>query len=328
MPVDVVGFGEAMIRLTPPAFRRLEQAYSLDVEIGGAELNTLSGLTRLGRSTCWVSRLTDNPLGRLLANRVREIGVEVGHVRFTPEDRVGLYFLECGASPRASSVWYDRKDSAMARIQPGEIDWSAIFTGVKWFHLTGITPALSPNAAEVSRQALQAARQAGVRISLDLNYRSKLWSIAQASSWFRECVPLCDVLIASKEDVATMFGIVGGSAEEVARLTAEHFGLQVVAFSLREQPLVWRNSFSAIAYARGTLYRTRSYEVEIVDRLGAGDAFDAGLIHGLLDDDVQKGLDYGTAAGALKHSIPGDLGWFTREEVEALVQGSGVRIRR
>src|SRR5437764_5863356 len=180
MSHEVVTFGEAMIRLSPPDYRRLEQAHSLDVQVGGAELNTAVGLARLGRKTAWVSRLTDNPLGRLIANRAREAGVSSEHVLFTPDDRVGLYFLEFGAAPRASSVLYDRKGAAIAGVRPGTVEWAKVFQGARWFHVTGITPALSGTAAETTREALQAARQAGVRTSIDLNYRVKLWSTGEA----------------------------------------------------------------------------------------------------------------------------------------------------
>ncbi|HJT77562.1 MAG TPA: sugar kinase, partial [Gemmataceae bacterium] len=180
MPYDVVTFGEAMIRLSPPNYHRLEQARSLDVRTGGAELNTAVGLARLGRRTAWVSRLTDNPLGRLVANHAREAGVATDHVLWTNEDRIGLYFLEFGAAPRASSVLYDRKDSAIAHVRPGMIDWPAVFAGCRWFHVTGITPALGTTAAETTREALEAARAAGARTSIDLNYRAKLWGQAEA----------------------------------------------------------------------------------------------------------------------------------------------------
>src|SRR6059036_1070416 len=175
MPFDVITFGEAMIRLSPPSFRRLEQATSLDVQVGGAELNTAVGLARLGRLTAWVSRLTRNPLGRLVANSAREAGVSTDHVVWTKDDRVGVYFLEFGAAPRASSVLYDRKGAAIAGIKPGMVAWNRVFAGSKWFHVTGITPALSPSAADATREAMQAARSAGVSTSMDLNYRVKLW---------------------------------------------------------------------------------------------------------------------------------------------------------
>src|SRR5437762_6769447 len=167
MSHDVITFGEAMIRLSPPNFRRLEQAQSLDLQVGGAELNTAVGLARLGHKAAWVSRLTNNPLGRLIANRAREAGVSTEHVLWTEEDRVGVYFLEFGAAPRASSVLYDRKGAAIAGVKPSTIAWSKVFEGAKWFHVTGITPALSSSAAETTREALVAARAAKVQVSID-----------------------------------------------------------------------------------------------------------------------------------------------------------------
>src|SRR5438874_6594378 len=180
MPFDVITFGEAMIRLNPPNFGRLETARSLDVQVGGAELNTAVALARLGRRAAWVSRLTNNPLGRLIANQASEAGVRTEHILWTNDDRVGVYFLEFGAAPRASSVLYDRKGAAIAGIKPGMVSWAKVFAGAKWFHVTGITPALSPSAAETTREALQAARAAGLGISIDLNYRAKLWTQEEA----------------------------------------------------------------------------------------------------------------------------------------------------
>jgi 2-dehydro-3-deoxygluconokinase len=328
MPYDVITFGEAMIRLAPSNFRRLEQARSLDVQVGGAELNTAAGLARLGRAAAWVSRLTDNPLGRLIANHAREVGVSTEHVVWTREDRVGVYYLEFGAAPRASSVLYDRKGAAIAQIKPGMVPWAKVFAGAKWFHVTGITPALSQSAAETTREALQAARAAGLRTSIDLNYRVKLWTPAEANRWMSELMQHCDVLVTTEEDTERVFGIKGKDYEEGAALVAQRFPVRIVAVTLRENPLVWKNTWTAIAYQDGKVLRTRTYEVEIVDRLGAGDSFAAGLIHGLLDNDLQKGLDWGVAASALKHSIPGDFAWVTAGEVEALLQGPGLRISR
>jgi 2-dehydro-3-deoxygluconokinase len=325
---DVITFGEAMVRLSPPNSRRLEQARSLDVQTGGAELNTAVALARLGRSAAWVSRLTDNPLGRLIANHAREAGVRTEHVVWTDEDRVGTYFLEFGAAPRASSVLYDRKGSAMANIRPGVVPWGEVFAGARWFHVTGITPALGPSAAEATREVMQAARAAGVSTSMDLNYRVKLWPQAEAGRCLGELMQLCDVLIATEEDLERVFGIQGKDHEEAAALAAKRFGLQGVAVTLRESPLVWKNAWTALAYHDGRVLRARTYEVEIVDRLGAGDSFAAGLIHGLLDGDWQKGLDWGVAVSALKHSIPSDFAWVTPAEVEALLQGPGLRISR
>jgi 2-dehydro-3-deoxygluconokinase len=328
MPYDVITFGEAMVRLSPPNFRRVEQARSLDVQVGGAELNTAVGLARLGRSAAWVSRLTDNPLGRLIANHAREAGVRTEHVVWTPEDRVGVYYLEFGAAPRASNVLYDRKGSAIANVRPGMVPWSDVFAGARWFHVTGITPALSPTAAEATREALEAAQAARVGTSVDLNYRAKLWSQAEAGRWMGELLRSCDVLITTEEDTERVFGITGKDYADVAGQLARRFPLRVVAVTLRENPLVWKNAWTAIAYQDGRVLKTRSYEVEVVDRLGAGDSFAAGLIHGLLDGDLQKGLDYGVAASALKHSIPGDFAWITRDEVENLLKGPGLRISR
>ncbi|HET6574568.1 MAG TPA: sugar kinase [Fimbriiglobus sp.] len=328
MPHDVITFGEAMVRLAPPHFQRLEQARSLDVEIGGAELNTAVGLARLGRSTAWVSRLPDNALGRLIANRIREAGVGDEHVQYTDGGRCGIYFLEFGASPRASGILYDRKDSSIARVAPGTFNWPAIFRGAKRFHVTGITAALSQGAADATAEALTAARAAGLGTSIDLNYRSKLWSQEDAGRVMAGLLDRCDVLIASEADAGQLFGVTGADFAAVAGKLIERFGVTAVAGVKRETPLVWRNRFGAVGFTRGQLYETPWYEVEIVDRLGSGDALASGLIHGLLDGDFQKGLEYGAAMGALKHTVPGDLPWFTRDEVEAVLGGHGLRIRR
>ncbi len=325
---DLITFGEAMIRLAPPGYRRLEQARSLDVQVGGAELNTAVGLARLGRSAAWVSRLTDNPLGRLIANHAREAGVSTEHLVWTKDDRVGLYFLEFGAAPRASSVLYDRKGAAIASIAPGMVDWAGVFQGARWFHVTGITPALSTSAAAVTREALEAARTAGISTSVDLNYRVKLWTPAQAGACMSELMRFTDYLITTEEDLERVFGIQGKDYEDAAAQTAERFALKAVAITLRDNPLVWKNNWTGMVWHQGQTLRTRTYEVEIVDRLGAGDSFAAGFIDGLLDGDLQLGLDRGVAMSALKHSIPGDFAWITREEVEATLRGGGLRISR
>src|SRR5262245_59842952 len=325
---DVIAFGEVMVRLAPPHFQRLEQARTLDVEIGGAELNTASGLVRLGRSAAWVSRLPDNPLGRLVANRVREVGVSDEFVRYDPDARCGLYFLEFGASPRPSSILYDRKDSAISRVTRGAFDWATIFAGAKWFHVTGITDALSGGAADAVDEAMHAARAAGVTVSVDLNYRAKLWGRERAAHVMGKLLPLCDVLIASEADAEFLFGITGVDFTDVAEGLVEKFGVKTVVGTRREADLVWKNRFAAVGFSAGQTHESAWYEVEIVDRLGAGDALASGLIHGLLDGDLKKGLDYGAAMGALKHTIPGDLPWITKEEVEAVIGGQGLRIKR
>ena len=325
---DVIAFGEVMVRLAPPHFQRLEQARSLDVEIGGAELNTAVGVTRLGRSAAWVSALPDNPLGKLVANRVREAGVSDAFVQFTPDGRCGLYFLEFGASPRASSILYDRKDSAISRISPGDFDWTAIFRGAKWFHVTGITCALSSGAAATVAEAMSAARAANVRISIDLNYRAKLWSREDAARVMGAMLPQCEVLIASEADAQHLFGITGDDFATVAQGLIARFGVKTVVGTKREAALVWRNRFAAVGYSAGEVYESAWYDVEIVDRLGAGDALAAGLIHGLLDGDLKRAIDVGAAMGAIKHTIPGDLPWIDKSEVEATMTGQGLRIKR
>lgn len=325
---DIIAFGEVMVRLAPPHFQRLEQARSLDLEIGGAELNTASGLARLGRSAAWVSRVPDNPLGRLVANRVREIGISDQFVQYTDDGRCGLYFLEFGAAPRPSSILYDRKDSSISRVRRGMFDWPTIFRGAKWLHVTGITAALSTDAAEVVDEAMRAARDSGVKVCFDLNYRAKLWTRERASQVMELLLPLVDLLIASEADAETLFGITGEDFTEVAEGLVDRFGVKIVAGTRRESPLVWRNRFAAVGYSDGKTYESEWYEVEIVDRLGAGDALAAGLLHGLLDGDLKKGIDYGAAMGALKHTIPGDLPWLTKEEIESAVQGQSLRIKR
>ena len=326
--MDVITFGEAMVRLAPANFRRLEQAASLDVEIGGAELNTAVGLARLGRSAAWVSRLTDNPLGRLVAGRARAAGVSARHIQFTDVDRVGLYFLENGAAPRPSTIVYDRAESAMARIEPGMIDWPKVLERSGWFYTTGITAALSPTAADATLEALRAAKAAGLITCLDPNYRAKLWSVEAARAWLAEAIQSVDVLVTNPEDVERFFGVPGADPGKAAAAAAQQYQLLTVAMTVRQTPSVWRNVVSAVGHAGGRTVQAPSYEVEVVDRLGSGDAFVAGLLYGLLDGDLEKGLTYGTAMSALKHTIPGDFPWLTRAEVEGLIQGGGLRISR
>jgi 2-dehydro-3-deoxygluconokinase len=320
-----ITFGEAMIRLSPPHYKRLAQADSLDLEIGGAELNTAVGLARLGRPVTWMTRMTDNPLGRLIANRAEGAGVNTSNVLWTDQDRVGVYFLEFGAAPRPSSIVYDRAGSAMARLKPGMINWNQAFLFSKWFYVTGITAALSPSAADATLEALRAAKAGGATTFLDPNYRAKLWSVEQAAAWLNKAIPYVDVLITNPEDIERFFKVPGADVEQAALAAVERFKLRAIALTLREVHSVWKNSCTAIACEKGKILKTRTYDVEIVDRLGAGDAFVAGLIHGIMDNDLQKGLDCGVAMSALKHTIPGDFPWITLEEVEALLKGDGLR---
>ena len=327
--VDVVTFGEAMVRLSPPHFQRLEQTQSLDLSVGGAELNVAVGVTRFGMKSAWVSKLTKNPLGYLIRNRAQEFGVDCSQVVWSGQGRAGLYFLELGASPRASSVLYDRVGSAISMIKPGEVDWTKVFTGSKHFHMSGITPALSASASEVTAEALKAAKKAGCTVSYDLNYRKKLWTPAEAKRIQEPMMADVDVLITTEEDTNVVFGIKEKDYEAAAEKLAHTFKFKIVAITLREDVSVWKNRWTAIAYHDGKVFRDRKYEVEIVDRVGAGDSFTAGFLYGWLKlKDVEKGVQYGNAFSALKHTIPGDFNWSTQEEVENQLKGAGLRISR
>ena len=337
--MDLVTFGEAMVRLTPPDFQRIEQARTFDAYVGGGELNVAVGAARLGVESRWVSRLPENALGRMIANRAREQGVDV-HIEWTAEDRAGLYFAELGAAPRASSVLYDRSASAISRIEPGRIDWPSVFAGARWFHVSGITPALSESASAVTAESLVAAKKAGLTVSYDLNYRSKLWSAESARAVQEPLMEHVDVLITTEEDTRVVFGI-GAEAKDsyehvdaesyahVARSLEKQFKLRAVAVTLRENPRVLLNSWSAIVAAGGKIHRAPRYEVEVVDRIGAGDAFSAGLIVSRLEDSGwEEAVRFATAASALKHSIPGDFCLVTRGEVEQLLRGTSLRVSR
>ncbi|MCS7240420.1 MAG: sugar kinase [Candidatus Bipolaricaulota bacterium] len=329
MPYDLVTFGETMIRLSPPNFQRLEQTTSLDVNVGGAELNVAVAAQRLGLRCAYVTRLPDNPLGRMIANKAREHGIDVSSIVWTKEDRVGLYFVEFGASPRASSVLYDRANSAMAKIRPGEVKWDALFTGTKVFHTTGITPALSPSAAEATKEAVKKAKEKGTMVSIDLNYRARLWSPEEARKVMTELVSQADLLITTEEDAERVFGVKEDAFEKVAERLSQMFkNLQVVAITIRETPSVWRNTWTALAYSAGKVFRAPVFDIEIVDRVGAGDAFAGGFLYGYLTKGVEAALQYGVALSALKQTNPGDLVWATKEECERILAGAGLRIFR
>jgi len=326
---DIVTLGEAMVRLSPPLFQRLEQTTSLDVRVGGAELNMAVAAARLGLRTAWLSKLPRNPLGRLVADSAREHGVDVSHIVWTDEGRMGLYFVEFGAQPRASSVLYDRAGSAISGMKPDDFDWSAIFSRSRVFHVSGITPALSASCAEATLTAAAAAKRSGCQVSVDVNYRAKLWSEQDANRVITALMQNTDILITTEEDTKRVFGIEGADYREVAEKLRARFSLRAVAVTLRETMSVWRNRWSAFAIADGQVHEAPTYEVEVVDRLGAGDSFSAGFLWGYLQGDPAKGVLYGTAFSALKHSIPGDFRWGTLEELEAFVKGGGgLRIQR
>jgi 2-dehydro-3-deoxygluconokinase len=328
MGCDLVTFGETMIRLVPPGHARLEQATTLDVNVGGSELNVAVSAARLGLSTAYVTRLPRNPLGRMVVNKAREQGVGTASTVWTDDGRVGVYFVEFGASPRPNSVLYDRKDSAMAHLRPGEIDWETALMGARAFHTTGITPALSPTCREATREAVKEAKRVGALVSIDLNYRARLWPPEVARSVMEELVGEADILITTEEDTERVFGLHAPSYEIAAEQLARRFGLKAVAITLRESDSVWRNRWSAIVLADGALYHAPQFSLEIVDRVGAGDSFAGGFLAGYLTGGPEEGVRVGVAVSALKQTNPGDLCWATREEVDRVLSGGGLGILR
>jgi 2-dehydro-3-deoxygluconokinase len=334
----IVTFGEIMLRLTPPGRERLFQSPRLEASFGGGEANVALSLSLLGMEGLFVSALPRDPAGEAALRCLRGYGVDVSRIR-RGQGRMGVYWLETGANQRPSQVYYDRAGSLAAAMKPGDFDWPAIFAGADWFHFTGITPALSRSAAEASLEAALAARKAGLRISIDLNYRKKLWNYgASAAEIMGPLVDLADVLIANEEDIQLALGITvvdegvdpsrgRAEAESYRRLVlatrAAHPNLGLIAITLRESRSADSNGWSATLDGSAGFRHSRRYEIEdIVDRVGGGDSFAAGLIFGLLEfGDEAKALDFAVAASALKHSIPGDFNLATRSEVEALMGG-------
>jgi 2-dehydro-3-deoxygluconokinase len=307
--MDLVTFGEAMLRLTPPAFQRLEQASSFDACVGGSELNVAVLAARLGVQSRWVSRLPDNALGRMIGARAREQGVDA-HVEWTADARAGLYFVELDAGSRARNVLYDRAGSAISKVTPGSIDWASVFAGARWYHVSGITPALSEAAAQVTAESLAAAKKAGLTVSYDLNYRSKLWSAKQARAVQEPLLEHVDVLITTAEDARVVFGLGAESHDTLQK----RFDLSAVVITLGEGP------HAAVALVDGKTHTAPRYEVEVVDRIGAGDAFSGGLIVSRLENrGWDEAVRFGAATAALKHTIPGDFCLVSRNEVEELL---------
>jgi 2-dehydro-3-deoxygluconokinase len=325
---ELITFGEAMLRLAAPGQRRLEQTDSLLVTVGGAELNVAAGVSRLGLSTAWVSSLPANALGRKVRNKAREFGVDLSHVAWDGAGRMGLFFVEYGASPRASSVLYDRARSAFAELHETSFSWWDILAGGRAFHTTGITPALGDRTAAETRAALVAARGLGLLTSYDLNFRGRLWTAEQARAMQEPLMEYVDVLITTEEDAETVFGITGSDYREVARRLADRYGFKIVTITLRGDVSVLRNTWTAIAYADGAVVDDRVYELELVDRIGGGDAYAAGFLYGLLTGDVERGVRYGNAFSAIKQASWEDFNYATLGEVEAQLKGAGSRIVR
>jgi 2-dehydro-3-deoxygluconokinase len=319
--VDLVTLGEAMVRFTPPSDTPVQDAKAFNAFVGGSELNVAVTATRLGIASRWVSRLPDNALGHMIANRAREQGVDV-RVEWVAEARAGLYFVEHGSTPRASSVLYDRAGSAFSQVRPGTIDWASLFAGARWYHVSGITPALSAAAATVTAESLVSAKELGLTVSYDLNYRAKLWTPQQARATHEPLLEHVDVLNTTEEDAKLVFGI-GGDPEEAARALQQRFDIGAVTVTVRDKLR------AAVVAAEGKTHTADRFEVETVDRVGAGDAFTGGLIVSRLE---QRGWDealrFATATAALKHTILGDFCLVTRSQVEQMLSGAGSRVSR
>ena len=319
----VVTFGEAMLRFSPPGRRRLEQAAALEVWPAGAELNAAVGLARLGTSVAWVSRLPRNALGRCVEMHARAHGVDTSRVRWSDDARLGLYFLELADAPRTSAALYDRKGSAFATLEPGELDWPALLAGARAFHVSGITPALSDACAQATADALAAARAVGCHTSYDLNFRARLASAEHSRALLEDVLDSVDTVLASAGDAAALFDVRGDGAAERLR---DLLGVETVVLSRRIARNGRQRRLSVLAGV--TSESAVSPEYTIVDPLGGGDAFCAGFLHGLLEDGPRRGLEIGVAIAALKHSIPGDAAIVEPAEVERLVAGETARLSR
>jgi 2-dehydro-3-deoxygluconokinase len=341
--VQVVTLGEIMLRLNPPGFQRFLQASTFEISYGGAEASVATSLANFGVSSSFVTCLPSSEIGQAAIDYVRRFGVDTSYIIRSGE-RIGVYFLEIGANQRPSKVIYDRAHSAMSEVRLGSIPWSQIFSGAKWFHFTGITPAISQSAADVCLEAVRSAREKNLTVSCDLNYRAKLWKYGKTpSEIMTELMPYVDIVCGNEEDCEKMFGIRGGdvkvaeevSAEryaEVARRLVKRFpGLKKVGISLRGSISATHNTWTAVLYDGRRLYTTRKYDItNIVDRLGSGDALTAGLIYSLLaGKSDQEALNFATAASALKHSIPFDPNLVSVQEVESLLKEGGAgRVQR
>jgi 2-dehydro-3-deoxygluconokinase len=315
---DVVTLGETMVRLSPPAHTRLEEATTLECRTGGSESNVAVALARLGLRVAWLSRLPENALGSLIERRLKSLGVDTSHVLWAPGARVGVYFIEPGAAPRPTRVLYDRAGSAASEMIPEAVPWEVV-RRARHLHLSGITPALSASCRAVTARAIQEAKAAGATVSLDVNYRARLWSPEEAAAALAELVSSVDLLISTAADLQLLFQLTG-EPEAVARAARERFRAPAVVVTLG-------GAGCGVADAEGFLH-VPCYPAVEVDRVGAGDAFDAGLLFGYLRGELRAGLTYGMAMAALKHSIPGDEFIGSLAEVEELIDSGRRDIHR
>ena len=333
MPKKVVTLGEIMMRLSTPGYERFVQSDSFDVTYGGGEANVAAAICNYGNNGTFVTKVPDNALGQAAINHLRRYGVDTQFIAKGGQ-RLGIYFLETGASMRASQVIYDRAGASIADAEVKEFNFDKILEGADWFHTTGITPALSDKCAAVAEAALKAAKAKGITTSIDLNYRKKLWSKEKAREIMTKLCQYVDVCIGNEEDADTTLGFKAKGTDitkgelnlegykDVFKQMKEKFNFKYIASTLRESHSASDNGWSALVYDGKEFYHTRQYEVRIVDRVGSGDSFASGFIHGLVTGMAMKdAAEFGVAASALKHTIPGDLNHATVKEVMDLVQG-------
>jgi 2-dehydro-3-deoxygluconokinase len=334
-PKGVVTFGETLLRLSSPAGTRLRRATSFDVTFGGAEANVAAALAQWGLPSRYVTALPDHDLGDEAVGRLRALGVDTSAI-LRGEGRLGLYFLEPGSSQRPSRVIYDRSGSALAGLRPGDVDWGRLLEGASWFHWTGITPALSRGDEELIRGGVRVARDLGLTVSLDLNFRSKLWSLGRAREVMGSLVEHVDVLVGNVGQLSAFFGpedgdppqrqdvTAGRECERLASRLVDRFGLDLVAVTCREGDSASEVVWGACLHDGVSGYQSRRYRVQVVDGIGGGDAFSAGLIYGTLTGmDRQGALEFGAAAAVLKQTMIGDVLLATAEEVRGLASGEG-----
>ena len=327
----IVCFGEIMMRLNPLNKERFIQADNFAISYSGAEANVCASLANYFEDSSqiyFVSKVPANELGKSSIKTLRSQNINTEYV-VQGGQRLGLYFLEEGASQRPSKVIYDRKNSSFAESSVTDYNWDIIFEDCSWFHFSGITPALSENLAEICKMACKKAKEKNIKVSCDLNYRKKLWTTEKANSVMSELFELVDVCIANEEDVQNVFGL-QGSYEELAQKIIQKFSCKLVAFTLRESFSADKNIWSSLLFSKTESFKSEKYEIQIVDRVGAGDSFSGALIYALLNDySNQNSLEFATAASCLKHSIHGDFNQVTVDEVLSLMKGnSNGRIQR
>ena len=333
--MKVITFGEIMLRLAPHGYYRFTQANDFEATFGGGEANVAVSLASFGLDAAFVTKLPAHDIGQCAVNDLRKYGVDTSMIT-RGGDRVGIYYLEKGASQRASQVIYDRAHSAIAEAKTEDFNWSKIFEGVDWFHFTGITPALSDDVAKITLEACKAAKEEGVMISCDLNFRKKLWTSEKAGQVMGELMQYVDVCIANEEDAEKVFGIKANNTDitsgqlnhegyiDVAKQLTTRFGCQAVAITLRESISASDNNWAAMLYTNDQAYFSKKYPVHIVDRVGGGDSFGAGLIYSMLmKKQPQDTIEFAVAASCLKHSIEGDYNRVSVKEVETLASGDG-----